>query len=199
MKFKITVAVLVIAIIAFFASVVIFSNELSDKNELLEAKNDTLMMQKEALKRRNKEIEDYKDKLLNSVQSEDVYWEIAKNQNTPEAYLDYLVKFESDTTNQHAAEAKKSLDGLLNEKGFVQVVESNKNRLLDEITSYSQNVKFLKANQAMNVRRGVIGNSDYSPATRNGHILSEGQIVKVLKADIESGSTLWAQIAYSNQ
>lgn len=196
--FRIIVTVLVVAIIALFASVFYLSNNLKESNERLEAQTDTLMMQKEALKRRNAKIEEYKDQLLGSVQSEEVYWDIAKNQNSIESYMDYLIKFESDTTNTYAGEAKNSLASLLNKKGFVQVLESNGSKLFDEYPGYDGNEIFIRSKTAMNVRRGVIGNSEYSPSTRNGDVLSEGQVVKVIKGDIKSGSSIWAQIAYSN-
>jgi len=198
MKFRIIVSVLVIAILTLFASVYYLSVNLQDTNEMLEAQKDTLMMQQVALRKRNKQIEEYKDQLLNSVQSEDVYWEIAKEQKSIESYMDYLIKFESDTTNQFVPDAKKGLEALLNKKGFVQVVESSGTHLFDPYTSYSNSVIFLKSKMAMNVRRGVIGNTDYSPSTRNGDIINEGQVVKVIKANIPSGKSVWAQIAYSN-
>ncbi len=199
MKFKIVVIVLVVLILGLFTSVVFLANNLKSTNETLQAQKDTLQIQQEALRKRNKEIEDYKNQLLGSVKSEDVYYEIAQEQNTPEAYLDYLQQFAADTAAVHKSEVEQSLNSLMSKKGYVQVIESDQNPLFESHEGYAGGDEYMIAKTAMRVRSGVIGNSEYSPSkVIPGEIISEGQIVKILKGSIPSGSSFWAHVAYAD-
>ena len=99
-------------------------------------------------------------------------------------------------------------------KGYVQINESNGKRLYERFTdtvgfpkepiiilnepSVTQTNLYI-SKMSMNVRRGVIGNPEYRNTSRNGDLIWEGQMVKVLGDVIESGRSKWVHIAYGNR
>lgn len=171
------------------------NNELEDKNELLTKQKDTISMQKDALEKRNAEIEEYKNQLLNSVQSDEVYWEVATTQNTLESYLDYLRKHTPDNLNY--SEAKSRLDAKLRYSGFVQIMESNGTPMFTKFVDLGAEGKYYLCRTAVRVRKGVIGNTDYSPSTATGEVINAGQIVRVQIDSIPSGKSRWAKIKFA--
>lgn len=168
---------------------------LEEKNELLIKQKDTISMQKLDLEKRNAEIEDYKNQLLNSVQSDEVYWEVATSQNTLESYIDYLKNHTPDNLNY--LDAKKRLDDKLKAQGFVQIMESNGKSIFTQLLDLGEDGKYLICKNAVRVRRGVIGNKEYAPSTTTGEVIGMGQIVRVEIDSIPSGQSMWAKIRFS--
>jgi hypothetical protein len=123
---------------------------------------------------------------LQLVKTDDL-WEYALQENTIEAYSDYIrIKGVNDTV-------VSKLKTLFKNVGYVQIQESNGNVLIEP-----ENKEFglWKPNSTRSIRYGVIGNRKFRNTNRNGDVILEGQIFVILKDSIMSGKTRWAKIGY---
>jgi len=119
-------------------------------------------------------------------------WDQTSKINTLAAYSDYFIK-NPDSTVQ----VQKAVSELLDNKGYVQLTESNNNKLFYKVNDLKLpgEGQYYKAKSARSVRRGVIGKDGNS--SRNGHVILEGQMVKLDGDIIKSGSATWAKINYA--
>lgn len=197
MKFKFFVSALIVVIIGLFAYSIYLSNDISNKNKILEHQRDSLETLGKTLTTQKDQLNEYAEELASAVQSDQVYWEIAKNQKSVKAYLDFLTKFTD--SSEYYNQAKSALDDKFKnaKTGFVQILDSDgSTKYFESVKSYSQDSKYYVAMSDRSVRKGVIGNSDYQPSGRTGDVILQGSIVRVLKDGIESGNSRWAQVRY---
>ena len=124
----------------------------------------------------------------------DDLWEYAVEQNTFEAYMDFINIKGEEGIEAHKDELNVKLNGFLKRTGYVQFQESNANKLFEPV-SFGGRDDLFTPKSARSVRKGVIG-KDKSYG-RNGDVILEGQIVRV-EEYIESGNSIWAKIKYSN-
>ena len=204
MNFKVAVSLLIVLIIGLFAYAIVLSNKISVANSNLKKANDTLIEQKAALVKKNKEIEDYKNELLGKVDTEEAYWDVAKQSNTVEAYLDYKIKFGADSLLL-AEKAQKAINQVLTKTGYVQIQDGKTKEFYFKNYSDSElSTKHMIAISDRNIRNGVIGadKNKYPKATKNtgssGDRARQGDILKVVGDFIPSGDSQWAEIKYSN-
>jgi Tfp pilus assembly protein PilE len=210
MKFRILVAILTVAIIVLFSMVVKYSYDLKLSESKLTKSKDSLMIQKDEIDRlfavNKKQLETL------SRATDSIYFAVARTSNTFKSYKNYLANFGED--GEYYYEALLNINALFPKTGYVQLIESNGNKLyakfedtdgfpdtvvyMDSVPSVTKNNLYI-CKSAMNVRNGVMGNPDFSNTNRNGDVIWEEQMVKVLGDVIESGSSKWVHIAYSKR
>lgn len=127
---------------------------------------------------------------LDKLKGNSDIWRYTKEENTLEAYLNYL-KIEPNTTKIDSVNL--ALNKLLNKSGYVQIIESNGHELFKD----SDLKGYLSPVSARSVRRGVIGNKDFSNTSRNGDVILVGQIVKIEEEFGAGKVAKWAKIKYS--
>ncbi len=88
-------------------------------------------------------------------------WKQAKTFNTLVAYSNYVEEHPNDSL--HENDLLKALDDLLNTKGYVQIVETNGNKLYEPV-SLSLEGEFIKFKTDKSVRNGAIGIKDCGAA-----------------------------------
>ena len=197
MKFKFIVSASIVVIIGLFAYSIYLSNKIVSTNVTLKHQKDSLRILGDTLRVQKDKLNEYAEELANAVKSDQVYWEIAKNQKSVKAYLDFLTKFTD--SSEYYSQAMTALDDKFKnaKTGFVQILDSDgSTKFFDSVKSYSPDSKYYVAKSDRSVRTGVIGNSDYQPSERTGDIILQGSIVRVLKDGIKSGNSRWAQIRY---
>jgi len=113
-------------------------------------------------------------------------WDYAQDQNTVEAYTDYI-KLRGDKDGEVLNKIKE----LLTKKGYVQIQESTGELLIEPVEG---STILWKAKTARSIRVGVIGKSKESQ--RKGDVVLKGQPFILLKDSIWSGKTRWSKIAY---
>jgi len=198
-----------VAIIALFVLVVQKSYDLKLSEMSLLEKNDSLIGQKKIIDSLYLVTEEQLASLERATDS--IYFNVARNTNTFNSYKNYVANYGERGAYYH--KALVNLNAFFPNKGYVQVQESNGRKyyekydatkgfpekaidIVGEPSVSKENMFVLQ--QAMSVRKGVIGNPDFPSTGRNGDAISEGQIVKILDI-IESGSAKWAHIAYDNR
>lgn len=129
---------------------------------------------------------------LEKQKANDDVWNYTIDENTIEAYLNYMKIKGDDLDNKE--EVLLAIDNLLSTPGFVQIKESNGVNIFKPSTKLPG---YFESNTARSVRRGVIGNPDYQPSSRNGDVVLAGQIVKITDT-IDAGQIArWGKIRYS--
>lgn len=188
--------VLIVGLLAFVVSTFVLFDKNEKAKEKLSATNVELENQKDALNESNSELKQTLDRLGKLVAENEKNWADAVTSNTLEDYKDYLESNNSD--DPHFIEAYNTLNKLLTKTGFVQILETNGNKLFDTYEKFASDEKFLVATGDRNVRIGVIGNPEYSPSDRNGDVVLKNHIIKIIIPEITSGGTKWAKIKYAN-
>ena len=124
---------------------------------------------------------------LEQLEQGDELWDYAVKENTVQSYTDYA-KIKGFTP-----EAIEKIKSLLRKTGYVMIEESNGKVLIEEV-----GFGFWKPNSARSIRKGVIGNTEYSRngSERNGDVIIKGQVFVILQDSLMSGRTRWAEIAY---
>ena len=117
-----------------------------------------------------------------------------KKTNSLIAYSDYL-----DKTPDSLAQVNAALEEYFNKEGYVQLVETNGNSLIEDV-SLSLEGKYAKFKTDRSVRNGAIGvdNAGSSNPRRIG-VVFKGQIFKIEKefpSKSSSSKSLWALIKY---
>jgi len=123
-------------------------------------------------------------------------WKQAKTVNTLMAYSNYAKEHPNDSL--HENDLVKALDDLLNTEGYVQIVETNGNKLYETVT-LSLEGEFIKFKTDKSVRNGAIGINGCGAAnsTRIGVLLKD-KIVRIEEKCEASGSkSVWAKIAFT--
>lgn len=209
MKFRLVVTILTIAIVGLFALVVKKSYDLKASQLQLQTKNTVLVKQKGTIDSLLGVTERQLEELESATDS--IYFYAARNTNTFKSYRGYVANYGKKGEYYH--KALTNLNAYFPNKGYVQIQESNGSKyytpyketkgfpeepimILGEPSVTQTNLIVL--DQTMSVRKGVIGNPDFSSTGRNGDAVREGQVVKLLEI-IESGDAKWGHIAYGNQ
>lgn len=207
MKFRALVAILTVSIIVLFSMVVKYSYDLKESESKLTKSRDSLLMQTFTIDSlygvTEKQLEDL------SRATDSIYFTVAKNTNTFKSYKNYLANFGKD--GEYYYQTLMNINALFPKTGYVQLEESNGHRLyakfedtkgfpeteilLDSVPSITKsNIYICKS--ARNVRKGVMGHPDFPNSNKNGDVIWEDQLVKVIGNEFESGATKWIQIAY---
>ena len=216
MKFRILSGLLVITIIVLFSLVVKKSYDLKESqlnllksNEDLELLNEDLTKQRDTIAALNEVIEEQLATLKRATDS--ISFDVARKSNSFKSYRNYINTF--GDKGEYYIKALTNLNSFFPKKGYVQLKESDGRALyvkfqdtmgfpkkpvmiLNEPSVTRGNLYISK--EARNVRRGVIGNPEFSNTSTNGDVIWVDQLVKVLDI-IESGSSKWAHIAYGNR
>ena len=216
MKFRILSGLLVITIIVLFSLVVKKSYDLKESqlnllksNEDLELLNEDLTKQRDTIAALNEVIEEQLATLKRATDS--ISFDVARKSNSFKSYRNYINTF--GDKGEYYIKALTNLNSFFPKKGYVQLIESDGRALyskfkdtlgfpkeaviiLNEPSATRSNLYISK--EARNVRRGVIGNPEFSDTRKNGDVIWVDQLVKVLDI-IESGSSKWAHIAYGNR
>jgi Tfp pilus assembly protein PilE len=210
MKFRILVAILTIAIIVLFSMVVKYSYDLKLSESRLTKSKDSLMIQKSEIDR----LYEVNKKQLETLSraTDSVYFAVARTTNTFKSYKSYLANFGEE--GEYYYQALLNINALFPKTGYVQLIESSGNKLyakfedtngfpdtivlIDSVPSVTKNNLYI-CKSAMNVRKGVMGHPDFPNSSRNGDVIWEDQMVKVLGDVIESGSSKWVHIAYNQR
>ena len=123
-------------------------------------------------------------------------WKQARTVNSLMAYSNYSKDHPNDTL--HGNDLVKALDELLSNKGYVQIVERDGNRLYESV-QLSLDGEFVKFKTDKSVRSGAIGidGCGSSNSTRIG-ILLKDKIARIEEKCEEAGSkSVWAKIDYT--
>lgn len=168
------------------------------KAETLTIEADSLKtLAKEALEQIEKNEKATKAKLDALVKKNSVnLWDQAKTLNTLESYSAYYESNANDTI--HRDSLNVALSNLLNNEGYVQIIETGGRKLYEDVTLDLPISDFIKFKTDLNVRRGIIGDPDFSSSSKKGVILKD-QIVRIVeRKESNSSKSVWAKIAYSN-
>lgn len=152
--------------------------------EVAELAQEDLELEKAKLETYKVELDSLRQ--LSLTQTDDL-WEYAKEQNTLEAYSDY-VRIKGVT--QEVADNIKSL---LTRVGYMQIQESNGNMLIEPM---NRQLGLWTTKSARSIRNGVIGNPQYRNQSRTGDVVLQDQPFVILEDSIMSGRARWAKIAY---
>jgi len=190
-----------VVIIFMVSSVMLYSQLKKEKKALTESETnlkisyDSISKVKNALAKSDSILTIKNAKLLQARGSIESYWTDAVNKNRIKHYANYLSKaIEGD---KHYGEALTKMNDLAKKQGYVQVTESNGNVLLEKLNNIDTEDNFYEALSDRSIRRGVVGNSDFTRQGRNGDAIKAGDVVKVVRI-IPSGNAQWAEIRYSN-
>ncbi len=155
----------------------------------LEAKNEELAKKDSLLTFQNERLREVQGKLDN-------YWNQAVSSNKINAYADYLSK--AINGDEHYNDALSKMNELANKTGYVQITDSNKKQYLSPIKELDSDVQFYIAKTAMRVRRGVMGDPNYSNTSQIGNKVVRVNDVVRLDSIIKTGDAEWGKIGYGN-
>lgn len=156
--------------------------QLEDKNIELAKKDSLLTFQ-------NKRLREVQGKLDN-------YWNQAVASNKINVYADYLSK--AINGDEHYNDALFKMNELANKLGYVQITDSNGKQYLSPLKELDSDVTFYRANTAMRVRYGVIGDRNFSNTSQIGNKVVKVNDVVRLDSIIKTGGAEWGKIGYSN-
>lgn len=167
-----------------------------NKADLLVIKNDSLYQEALIAKNQlaiNDSLKEVEIQQLLAASNLDL-WDQTKKTNSLIAYSDYL-----DKTPDSLAQVNAALEEYFNKEGYVQLVETNGNSLIEDV-SLSLEGKYAKFKTDRSVRNGAIGvdNAGSSNPRRIG-VVFKGQIFKIEKefpSKSSSSKSLWALIKY---
>jgi len=195
--------ILGVIIIAFIVVTGYLINEQIKDKQIIENKKAELQVKVDELTEAQKELK-AKDLLLTSqnerlreVQGRlDTYWEEAVRSDKIKDYADYLLK--AIKGDKHYDEALIKMNELANKTGYVQITDSNGTPYLSPIKKIDTDVTFYIAQKAMRVRRGVIGDPNFSNTSQIGNKVVKVNDVVRLDEIIKTGGAEWGKIAYGN-
>ena len=188
------VAIFVLASIGLGAWASIEKNraEVAEK-EAIDAKK-LLVEANEQLQNSEREVQ----RKLDSMVRENVgdLWEGAKTINTLKGYSAYKKQNPNDTI--HNEDLIDAVNNLLKNKGYVQLVETNGNRLFDEV-NLALDGYFIKFKTDKNIRNGAIGidGCGYSNPTKTGVVLKDKTVRVKDTCNARGSQSVWAQIEYT--
>jgi hypothetical protein len=200
-QIKFVNTLLSVAVIIFIVtSVLLYSSLKKEKAALIKSETNLQTSYDSISKIKNKlAISDsilslQNEKLLQIRGSIQELWEKADSSGRIKDYAIYLESAIED--DEHYTEALTKMNTLANDKGYVQITDSNGVKYLNEIENLNTNDVFYRVIKAMSVRYGVIGDSSFSNTSRTGNVIKEGDVVKIIKVfDFNSGAQ-WAEIRY---
>jgi hypothetical protein len=200
-QIKFVNTLLSIAVIVFIVtSVLLYSSLKKEKAALIKSETDLQTSYDSISKIKNKlAISDsilslQNEKLLQIRGSIHELWKKADSSGRIKDYASYLESAIED--DEHYTEALNKMNTLANDKGYVQITDSNGIKYLSEIENLNTNDVFYRVIKAMSVRYGVIGDSSFSNTSRTGNVIKEGDVVKIMKVfDFNSGAQ-WAELRY---
>ena len=195
--------ILGVIIIAFIVVTGYLIYEQIKDKQIIENKKAELQVKVDELTEAQKELK-AKDLLLTSqnerlreVQGRlDTYWEEAVRSDKIKDYADYLLK--AIKGDKHYDEALIKMNELANKTGYVQITDSNGTPYLSPIKKIDTDVTFYIAQKAMRVRRGVIGDPNFSNTSQIGNKVVKVNDVVRLDEIIKTGGAEWGKIAYGN-
>ena len=172
--------------------------ELADKlqstNTLLESQAEQLRISEENLQGEKEKLEEIKisydsiRQVLLEEQNQDELWETTVQQNTVQAYGDYIkVKGVNDKVIE-------KLESVLTRTGYIQIQESDGTMLFERYLGRDMGLNLWAPKSTRSVRNGVIGKS--SNSERNGDAIFAGQPVRIVEDSIYTGKARWAKIKY---
>ena len=197
MKFKVVFSILILIIIATFAYAISLSLKLVDANEELSEKIDEI----EDAKLKYASLEEKAKADLEACLNEGdrSKWEIATRTNTLKGYSSYMDNCNEAEGNCNKEALKKAINTLLNAKGYVQMVETNGNKLYSDV-DLNLDGRYIKFKTDKAVRNGAIGIRDcgVSPPKKTGGIVLKGKVVKVLgTCKAAKSESVWVHIQYA--
>lgn len=199
MKFKIVFSTLILLIIASFSYAIYLSLRLERTNTALSESITEIEDAKLKYASLETSARDALEKCL--TEGDRSSWEIASRTNTLMAYSSFVIEnCTGDEEDCNQKELKDAVDKLLNEEGYVQMIETNGNPLFTPVELALQG-KFIKFKTDKAVRNGAIGIRDCGLArpTKTGGIVLKDRIVKLLDVCNASDSqSVWAHIQYAN-
>ncbi len=202
-QIKFANTLLSIAVIIFIVtSVMLYSNLKEEKRKLTESETNLLASEKKliasnkSLEEKEAILEEKNKKLLDLRGSLEKEWRKADESGKIKDYASYLERAIED--DDHYSEALKKMNTLANDKGYVQITDSNGSKYLKEIENLKTDDVFYRVIKAMNVRYGVLGHPDFRNrnTSRNGNIIRIGDVVKIIKKYSFNSGAEWAEIRY---
>jgi len=192
--------ILSVVIIGFVIYTGYLLNEISETNDNLTKSEISLKANKVSLEESNTALEK-KDsiltlknkKLLELRGSLEKEWNKADASGKIKDYASYLERAIED--DDHYSEALQKMNTLANDKGYVQITDSNGTKYLEEIENLNTDDVFYRVKKAMSVRFGVIGDRSFSNTGRTGNVIDIGDVVKIINK-YTSGGAEWAEIRY---
>jgi hypothetical protein len=159
---------------------------IKEKNIELEITKENLNGEKEKLEEISIRYDSLRQAML-ELQSQDELWDLTVEQNTVQAYTDYIkVKGVNDKVVQ-------KLDEVMDRTGYVQIQESDGTMLFTKIEEVDS-LNIYVPNSARSVRAGVIGRDQF--VQRKGDVILKGQPVQIIEDSIYTGKARWAKIKY---
>lgn len=169
------------------------TNAINAKDQEIAAKK-LLEEANEQLQNSEREVQ----RKLDSMVRENVgdLWEGAKTINSLKGYAAYKEKNPNDTI--HNEDLINAVNKLLNKNGFVQIVETNGNRLFEEVDLALDGV-FVKFDTDKNVRNGAIGidGCGSSNPTKTGVVLKDKTVRVKDTCHARGSDSVWAEIEYA--
>ena len=170
------------------------SDQLQDTNTKLAEQAEELRISEENLQLEKEKLEEIKvqyDSLRQVVleeQNQDELWDLTVQQNTLQAYGDYIkVKGVNDRVIE-------KMESLLTRTGYIQIQESDGTMLFNRFLGTDHGLNLWTPTSTRSVRNGVIGKS--SKSERNGDAILAGQPVRIVEDSIYTGKARWAKIKY---
>ncbi len=194
--------ILATIMIIFIALCVVLIILVDQANNNLAAEKQKVENQRTQLENQNKILAEkdalltFQNKRLREVQGRlDEYWNQAVASNKINDYADYLSK--AINGDEHYNDALVKMNELANKTGYVQITDSNGKQYLSPIKELDSDVQFYIANSDRSVRRGIIGDPNFSNSSRIGKTIRNGDVVRLDKI-IKSGEAEWGKIGYGN-
>jgi hypothetical protein len=179
------------------------NNRLKEINNIIEIQRDSLQLShhnlieiNEKLFNKNEELDKVNNFYLELFKSSDSLFNKVSRTNTPEAYYKYV----KETGAKNYADPRilqeitTKLSSLMNKSGYVQIMNSDGTYNFEEKEKLFEGYQFYEAKSDWTVRKGIIGNPDYTNTSRID-VLRAGKLVNVLRI-IGSGNAAWAEISY---
>ncbi len=198
MKFKVVFTILILLIIGAFSYAIYLSIELERTNSELQASNELIDEANSKLTSMEAKAKQDLEECLKEGNLDK--WDIASKTNTLEAYSSFVDNCNSEESDCQEDDLEKAIEALLNAKGYVQMIETNGNRLYTEV-DLSIEGEFVKFKTDKSVRNGAIGipNCGSSSAAKTGGIVLKDKTVKVLdKCEASGSSSVWGHIQFTD-
>lgn len=192
----------VVVIIFIGTSVMLYYSLEDEKRKLIESETELIASEKSLIDS-NKELEikeailkEQNNKLLELRGSLEKEWNRADMSGKIKDYASYLERAIED--DDHYSEALQKMNTLANDKGYVQITDSNGTKYLEKIENLNTDDVFYRVIKDMNVRNGVLGHPDFSNrnTSRNGDIIRIGDVVKITQPYSFNSGAEWAEIRY---
>ena len=159
---------------------------IKEKNIELEISEANLQGEKEKLELIQKSYDSLRQSLAKEKEN---LWNYTVEQNTLEAYTDYL-----NIRGEDGHGVVDKIRTFLTRTGYVQIQESNGTMLFDPLSNNDNDLYVPKT--ARSIRKGVLGKGGQQTVERNGDVILEGQIIQIVRDSIMSGNSRWAKIKY---